>query len=45
MLRLVKKWLNAKKTEFELQCLDDRMLKDIGISRGDIKWIARHQKR
>jgi len=45
MLQLIKRWLNAKKAETELQCLDDRMLKDIGINRGDIKWIVRHQKR
>lgn len=41
LLDPVRRWHHARRTYNELMALDDRMLDDIGIRRGDIEAIAR----
>lgn len=43
MIRILKRWSAARKAEKELRALDDRTLKDLGISRGMIKHIIRQE--
>jgi uncharacterized protein YjiS (DUF1127 family) len=37
----VQAWITYRDTVRELQCLDDEELSDLGISRSDIKDVAR----
>jgi len=39
MFKRIKAWNDRRKSIRELNALDDEMLKDIGISRGEIYWI------
>jgi uncharacterized protein YjiS (DUF1127 family) len=45
LARLSRRWLNMIQTRRALRRLsaaDDHMLKDIGVSRGDLEWLVRH---
>jgi uncharacterized protein YjiS (DUF1127 family) len=48
MTRALRPWdmffniMTRRNTRASLSALDDRFLKDIGISRGGIEWLARH---
>lgn len=41
-LRLLSRWWRGRLTAASLSTLDDALLKDIGLSRGDIDSVARH---
>jgi uncharacterized protein YjiS (DUF1127 family) len=41
VVALVRRWRDRRRASHELLSLDDRLLKDIGITRGDI-WAAVH---
>ncbi|WP_081691353.1 DUF1127 domain-containing protein [Cucumibacter marinus] len=36
-----RRWNTFRRTVRELESLDDRQLNDLGISRGDIRYVAR----
>jgi uncharacterized protein YjiS (DUF1127 family) len=36
----IRSWWSARKTRLQLGALDDRHLKDIGLSRGEIETVA-----
>ena len=40
LFRAYRKWRSAKKSIEQLQMMDDHMLKDIGIPRGEIRYIV-----
>jgi len=40
MTRRLKSWQERQRLRNELQALDDRLLADIGLSRGDIEAVA-----
>ncbi|MEM0899951.1 MAG: DUF1127 domain-containing protein [Pseudomonadota bacterium] len=37
----IRRWRAIRQTEFELMCLTDRELNDLGLARGDIPNAAR----
>ena len=41
MLRAARRWMQQRRMTIALQELDDATLKDIGVHRGEIAWIAR----
>lgn len=45
MVRKIRQRIEIWRVTRRLQAADDAMLKDIGISRGDIDWMVRHGRR
>jgi uncharacterized protein YjiS (DUF1127 family) len=43
MLRRMGRWMKERRMVIALQELDDATLKDIGVSRGEIPWIAQQR--
>ena len=43
MLRRVRRWMAERRMMIALQELDDATLKDVGVSRGEIPWIAQQR--
>ncbi len=44
MIGSFRKWRNYRRTVTELSALSNRELDDLGISRGDIRSVARHTR-
>ena len=44
ILKTIRRWRNETVTRGQLARLDDRMLRDIGISRSDIEHVARQAR-
>ena len=45
LIRFIHAWKDYGSTVRELSGLNDRELADLGISRSDIAWVARQQRR
>jgi uncharacterized protein YjiS (DUF1127 family) len=45
MMRKIRERIEVWRVTRRLLAADDAMLKDIGISRGDIEWMVRHGRR
>jgi uncharacterized protein YjiS (DUF1127 family) len=45
LIRFIHAWKDYGTTVRELSGLNDRELADLGISRSDIAWVARQQRR
>jgi uncharacterized protein YjiS (DUF1127 family) len=43
MLWRMRRWMKERRMVIALQGLDDATLKDIGVSRGEIPWIAQQR--